>query len=289
MALLKGRYRRMSLWDLIKSEKIMHSPHRRALKSYNKNQRASFCICFKGSYTLEAAVVIPLLAGYLVTVLFFFSILEIQFAVDEALIYAGKKTAVESSLVDSEELLFLSAEGYLQYTLAENTLIERFVKHGSLGIRLWKSEFSGEEIILRAEYEVMLPISFFEIGKIRMSSQNSFRKWIGNSTTDIAVDEVYVTQTGTVYHNSLSCRSIDLSIETGLIQDVRTLRGKNGQKYYECTRCEWTDKDEERIYYTDYGTLYHKDIACSALKRTVSKIKLEQVGNRRPCSFCYGL
>ena len=198
----------------------MHSPHRRAFKIENKNQRASFCICPKGSYTLEAAVVIPLLAAYLATLLFFFSIIEIQSAIDEALIYAGRKVAVESCVVDSEEVLFLSTEGYLLYALRENTLVEQYVKHGAYGIYLWRSEFDEEEIFLRAEYEILLPISWFGIEKISLSSENIFRKWMGANPLEENANEVYVTETGEVYHNNLYCRSIHLSIKTSTLQLV---------------------------------------------------------------------
>ena len=44
----------------------------------------------KGSYTIEAAVVIPLAAGFLVSMLFFFRIIQVQASVDEALIFAGR-------------------------------------------------------------------------------------------------------------------------------------------------------------------------------------------------------
>ena len=100
---------------------------------------------------------------------------------------------------------------------------------------------------------------------------------------------VYVTKTGQVYHASLSCRVIDLSIKSTSLDGIPALRGKNGQKYYECSRCKWKDDKKERVYYTDYGELYHKDIACTALKRTVEKIRLEDINGRRPCSFCYAL
>ena len=286
--LLKGRYKRMSLWTFFQSEPKKRSPHKRALKIPKQIQRASFCICWKGSYTLEAAVVIPLLAAYLVTMLSFFTILKIQCEVDEALMYAGRKTAVESSIVDSEEALLLSAEAYLLYALRENPLIEKNIEHGVWGIALWKSEFWDEEIVLRAEYVVKLPISCLGIDEITLSSQNSFRKWVGDRPLEQEGDFVYVTAHGTVYHANLSCRSINLSVQDTTIGMIPFLRGKNGQIYYECTRCEWQDSKKERVYYTDYGTLYHKNIACSAIKRTVEKIKLEDVGEKRPCSFCYG-
>ena len=279
----------MSLWTFFQSEIIVCSPHKRTRKIPNKNQRASFCTCHKCSYTLEAAIVIPLLAGYLVTILFFFSILEIQCIVDEALLYAGRKTAVESSVVDSEELLLLSAEGYMLSVLHENQLLERYVKHGVWGISLWESEFEGEYIRLKAEYVVELPIRFGKLGQIRLSSQNCFRKWLGDETVVSDENVVYVTPNGEVYHSSLTCRSINLKVRTATIKEIPNLRGADGQKYYECTRCIWDDENKERIYYTDYGVRYHKSISCSALKRNVEKIDLKDVGDRRPCSFCYGL
>jgi len=69
------------------------------------------------------------------------------------------------------------------------------------------------------------------------------------------------------------------------LSEIGDYRGVDGQKFYPCSRCK--KEDCQVVYYTDYGTLYHKDIACSAIKRLVEKIKIEDVGNRRPCSFCY--
>ena len=278
----------MSLWDFFQSENINRSPHRRTFYIPNKIQRASFCTCLKGSYTLEAAVVIPLVTAYIVLLLFFFSILEIQWKVDEALLFAGRKTAVESSIVDSQEALFLSAEAYLLYALQDEALVEKYIKHGSFGIHLWKSDFQGDNIILRAEYVIKLPISFGEMGEIKLSSQNMFRKWTGDRVLEENEDFVYVALHGEVYHKDLTCRSINLSVQSTTIEKVSFLRGKNGQKYKECLRCTWKKNSKERVYYTDYGEWYHKDIACSSIKRTVDKISIEDIGERRPCSFCYG-
>lgn len=284
---MKGRYKRMTLWTKKFLKEGKRSPHRRTTQIPEAIRRASFYTCKKASYTLEAAVVIPLLAAYLVMLLFFFSILEIQCEVDEALLYAGRKTAVESSIVEEEELLFLSTKAYLLYALENSSLVQKYVKSGAWGIQLWGSEFGGEDIVLRASYEVELPISFLGIGHIELSSQNQFRKWNGDRIIEEQGDYVYVTPTGEVYHANLTCRSINLSVKKSSIDQIPHLRGKNGQKYYECSRCNWKDSKKERVYYTDYGTLYHKDIACSAIKRTVEKVKKEEVTERRPCSFCY--
>lgn len=278
----------MTLWNLFQSEKIGHIPHRRSINHKNNPiQRASFCICKKASYTLEAAIVIPVLGAYLITLLYFFLVLELQCTVDEALLYAGRKTAVESAVVESEELLFLSAEGHLLYVLQENSLVERYIKNGVWGIQLWKSNLYGEDIYLRAEYMVELPISLWGIGTWKLVSQNYFRKWVGDNPIEEDGKYVYVTKTGEVYHASLNCRSIRCSVRETSIEKIPYLRGKDGQKYYECNRCEWKDSKKERVYYTDYGTLYHKDSACKTITRVVEKILIDEVGNRRPCSFCY--
>lgn len=276
----------MSLWKFFLFVIKICFPHRRMRKIPNPIQRASFCICHKGSYTVEAAVVIPLFAMYLVTILFFFPIMEIQCAVDEALMYAGRKTAVESCVMESEELLALSAEAYMLYALRDNSLVEKYLKHGAWGIQFWKSSFDGEDIILHAEYIVKLPFSFGEIGEITLSSQNRFRKWSAGRTLEESGEYVYVTENGEVYHKNINCRSIRLSVKSSTIESISFLRGKDGQRYYECNQCVWTDEKKERIYYTDYGTLYHKDIACSAIKRMIEKIRLEEIGGKRPCSFC---
>lgn len=278
----------MTLWNILQSKEEFNFPHKRRRKIiYNPIQRASLCTCQKGSYTLEAAVVIPLLAMYLVTILYFFVIFHLQCDVDEALLYAGRKTAVESSVVESEELLFLSAEAYLLYALQENSLVERWIENGALGIRLWKSSFYGEEIYLQADYTVKLPISLWGIGTLDLTSQNRFQKWVGdNPIEEEDGNYVYISRNGEVYHEDMACRSIQRSVKETSIGEISNLRGKDGQRYYACSRCKWQDDKKERVYYTDYGTLYHKDSACDAITRVVEKVKLDEVGSRRPCSFC---
>ena len=77
-------------------------------------QKASLCSFFKGSYTLEAAVIIPVAAVFFLTLLFFFRVLQIQTEVQEALNYASRKTACEASAVSSQTGLLVSAEAYFR-------------------------------------------------------------------------------------------------------------------------------------------------------------------------------
>lgn len=271
----------MSLW------KKESSPRTRSLnKNLFQNQGTSLCTCSKASFTVEAAIVIPLTAGFLAVILFIFRILQVQVAVDEALIYAGRSVAVESSVISSESALLLSAEAFMVAVLEEYPVVEEYVENGILGISLLNSELSGDKITLKATYRIKLPVGFFELDGLSLYSQNSSKKWTGNLGEDGDSEWVYITTYGTVYHATKSCQAIDINVKETTLPLIEDLRGDNGQKYYACSSCKESIK-AEIVYYTDYGTLYHGDISCSALKRTVKKVLLSEVGDRGRCSFCY--
>lgn len=276
----------MSLCTTVSENNINQAlPGHMCIKNLNLKE-ASLCTFQRGSFTIEAAVVIPIVAGFLVCILFFFRMLQVQAAVDEALCYAGRKVAVESSITESEAALFLSAELFFYQIIDEYECVEKYVENGNFGISLLKSDFSGEDISLRAEYSMKLPVSFFELGRVYLWQQNTFRKWTGDGGTN-EQKWVYVSATGTVYHKTMDCRSIRVSVRQTAYSNIEGLRGKNGQKYYPCSSCVEEVLNQEIVYYTDYGVLYHKDISCSPLKRTVTRIPLSEVGNRTECRFCY--
>lgn len=257
-------------------------------RNNGSEKETSFCIYRKGSLTVEAAVVIPLTAGFLLTILFFFRVLLVQAAVEEAIVYTGRTVAVESCLTDTEEVLFLSAEGLFKYALSKDEDVNRYVTGGVLGVSLLGSQFSGKEIVLQANYMVKLPIEFFGKKGIWLTSENCFVKWKGDLHTGTSQEEwVYITETGSVYHKSTSCRSLDLNIKEGKLTDVSLYRGASGQRYYPCDRCMEDSLEVGRVYFTDYGHLYHGKLSCSALKRSITKVLLSQVEGRRACSFCY--
>ena len=248
----------------------------------------SFYICQRGSLTVEAAVIIPLTMVFFVSLLFLFRVLFIQAKVEEALIYTGRVLAVESVLTDSEEALYVSAEGLMKYKLLEDENINRYVLGNVVGVSLVGSDMSEKEIHLTANYLVKFPISFWGQKGIWLTSKNSFVKWKGNLYEGTKENEwVYITETGRVYHRDTSCRSLDLHIREGLFKNVDSYRGSNGQSYDACNRCIEEERELLVVYFTDYGKLYHGDISCSALKRTIMKVSLSEVGDKKPCSFCY--
>lgn len=256
--------------------------------SPNEHKETPSCTCPKASYTLEAAVIFPIVAGFIVFILMFFRILQVQTGVSAALAYASRMTAVEACAVESEPALLVSAEGFMISKLKDNELVESYVKGGMAGISLLKSDFSGENVELYAEYTVKFPFNFFEISGYSVSQKSLSRKWIGRRLDSETGSFVYITDFGSVYHKSKSCSYLDLSINSVNISEIALLRNKSGTKYSACSKCVAKNKEGSRVYITDYGTLYHSDISCSALKRTIYIVKLSEVDGLPSCSKCGG-
>lgn len=242
--------------------------------------------CLDGSYTLEAAVVLPLLAAFFVSILFFFRVLQVETQVQEALYYAGRKTACEASVTESVGALRVAAEAYFRKEVRAYEAPGKFIKGGTAGISLIRSQFSGEEICLSADYEVRSPIAFFAIRGMKVSQSSVNRKWTGDSGEGNRTDYVYVTAYGKVYHKSRTCPYLDLSIRGINSAKIKGLRNKDGHKYNECPDCVEKNRINQRVYITDYGTCYHNRLSCSGLKRTVSLVPLTEVGGKKCCRKC---
>lgn len=278
----------MSLWKNLIIQNSSISPQLRIFK-IKKYKGTSFCTCNNGTLTVEAAVVIPLLTACLLSILFLFSVLRIQMRIEEALIYAGRRTAVESTLVSDETLLWASAKAQLLLELKEDSEIARYVQGKSLGVSLLGSSFQGDRITLHATYRVKFPISLFGIHEITLWSRESFQKWRGDMSSDGEDGTwVYVTPNGKVYHKLESCKALTIHVQSAFYWSMGQIRGKNGQKYDPCTRCVSQVGDYDMVYFTDYGELYHQKINCSHIKRTIEKKQLAQVSDRSPCKLCCG-
>lgn len=254
---------------------------------FSKNKEASSCTCMRGSLTLEASVVFPFVTAFLITFLFLFRILQIEMAVEEALVYAGRMTAVEYSAVDNQALGLATAEVLFQKELKQYPVVKKFVKGGTAGVSLLKSKFDGDYVELRAEYKVKIPVPLFQLKDLAFIQRSHNRKWIGKTIEGEDFDAyVYVTKNGSVYHTSSGCHYIDLSIKAVEYSHVTELRNLNGGKYSPCG-CMLTKYHSGGIVYiTNYGTNYHGSLSCSGLKRTVQMIKKSEVNGLPLCSKC---
>lgn len=241
----------------------------------------------RGSFTLEAAVIMPLAASFLAMILMFFRVLQVETEVYSALSYASRKTAAMILTEDSEIAELAMAEVYFRYALAEYELPENYVKGGAYGISLTSSDFSGEYVCLKAVYRISFPIHFFTIEGISIYQESKSRKWTGSDGSATEDNPwVYVTETGSVYHVTTKCSYLDLSAQSANYAEIQGLRNKNGHKYYACELCAAEIQTSGLVYITDYGTVYHMSMNCTGLKRTVYQVRLSEAGDKAACSKC---
>lgn len=242
----------------------------------------------RAAFTLEAAVLMPLLACFFVSILFFFRVMQVQMEVQSALEVTSRELAVcleEESAGDS-----LAAKTLFLKNMQGHKTALRYIRGGSLGISLAGSAFDQNEVYLKAEYRMELPVSVFWKRRLCLVQGAVSRKWVGwkGEREDTEDSWVYITETGTVYHRSRSCTHLKLSVRKVLGNTVKALRNKNGEKYRRCYKCTKQSAAGKSVYITDEGDCYHADRNCSGLKRTVRRIRLSEAAGRRCCSRCGG-
>lgn len=261
------------------------------LQADTQRQEAPRHIC-RGAFTLEAAVIMPLLATLFVFFLFYFRIMQIQLVVQDALDTTARDLAVYAGVVEEEKSIdyFVKAKSLVILKLAEDEKIKRYVSGDVFGIGLSESEFLGDYVFLKANYQMKFPVNLLGKKVFYIHQQACYRKWTGwhQSENNGAEDcYVYITETGSVYHKTLSCKYLDLSIHGVLESEVPKIRNESGQKYQKCNICAEKNNINTKLYITDYGTCYHYDLNCSGLKRTIYKVHLSEVEGKGKCSKCW--
>ena len=123
-------------------------------------KRMPACTHFKGSYTLEAAVIFPLFAGFMVSLLFFFRVMQIETVVKEALYYSSRMTALSCCVNDSDTVSLATAKALLLSQLKDSDVIKDYVRGGCAGVSILETELSEDSINISARYKIKLPINF---------------------------------------------------------------------------------------------------------------------------------
>lgn len=252
----------------------------------------------RGSMTVEAALVFPFFLFSMIAFLYLFLLLQLQTEVGRAMTDAGKKLAQEAYLTDSEQGLGNSAAASLYGNFAINRYLDgkastNILSGSSGGISLLGTTWnvSDSTLTLRASYQVILPPGITWFRPIRVMQEKTVRGWTGFGSRQAMSEEageelVYVTDYGTVYHRSLNCHHLKLSIRQTALTGVDALRNTDGGKYYPCERC-W-NQGNAVVYITEDGNRYHESLNCSSLARGIHTMRISETGGLPPCSNCGG-
>ncbi len=265
-------------------------------KTLNIRADSSVHVEMHASVTVEAALSFPIFFFFIWMILRLFLVLMLQIGIMEKV----SKTAGE-----------LACIGYVQRdTYGENCEKAEYiwtpVLYANLlsgmegiydGLRI---DFKEEDSVYTVDVAVSVPmlahffdehaLSFKQTYIIRGNTgvwdKNAFEQPDEKETAPES-KKVYVTENGTVYHRSLACSHLSVKAESVPIGEISEKRNREGKRYSECLYCKNSPHREE-VYITSYGTKFHYRADCSALKRSVREVDIEEVKDMRPCSKCGG-
>jgi len=249
-------------------------------------QKARVNTFLAGSFTIETALVFPVVLYSLVLILLFFQAMSVSQVVKKTLNYACTKTAIMAGSME-ENMLIPYAVGIFQKELSVSKSIEKNIKGGRFGISFHDSVMDDSYVDFVATYRLNMPIRYFGTKELYVMQRCRIHKWIGyqeKEQNDSTMNLVFVTHTGSVYHNSRECTHIKLSVHTVIGMPNQW----NGKKYAPCELCVKGTIKGNTWYITDEGRKYHLRINCSGLKRMVymiDKLQAEKEG-RALCSRC---
>lgn len=107
----------------------------------------------------------------------------------------------------------------------------------------------------------------------------------GTGTEDKEEDIVYMTEYGSVYHESRACSYLNVIIRSVGASHVEQERNASGRKYSLCERCDNMESTGV-VYISAGGEKYHLIAGCPALKRTVLERKRSEVAGIPACHKC---
>lgn len=240
----------------------------------------------QGSMTVEASLVVPIflfamiLTGYLA---------QMAYAQDEVqwvITRIAREASAEYGATGKKALIS---------NVAYKAKLLRYLDKSVCRISLLKSEYDEktDEILIVANYRMNLPFRFIPDRMCNFESRVRTRAFTGVEDRGLQDKEladitVYVTETGRVYHRSLKCTYLKLSISEIKGEDLEYLRNESGGVYKPCEKCckSKVCGKGEVVWITNFGDRYHTNRACSGLKRKIRTIRLADAAGRTPCGKC---
>ena len=287
--------------------------NRNPLKDFRKN--IGFSAFFskhkkEGSLSLEAAVAVPV---FLMAVLAFYSFfpalmscLKLKAGMEEAgrtiagCYYIKEKLTESDDAGKTAELAALAGEDLALTVISEASVKaavrqqageyadERFIEGGETGVSFLGTHYDEAEKTLYIWAGFLMKAFLVPGIRIPVGLMSVHRTFTGKGDASLTEEEiVFITEYGEVYHTSMGCRYLDLSINKVSKYLAEEKRNADGDRYRPCELCiEEEPDDYQEVFITSYGNRYHLKKRCPGLKRTIYSVPLSQAGGRRLCKKC---
>lgn len=253
----------------------------------------------KGSISVEASLVLPLLIIFFMQLYSAFEMLALYCRVEVALEETAEEAATFLYVKKGDQMSsaqsFLLTETFIREELTRKigskNLSASVLSGKAMGLSLLRSSVAedGNTVDLIVTYRAKPWYSLGTVGTVRLVNHCKMTAWNGyekSEEPDSKEEEtVYVTPGGSVYHLYRDCTYLDATVEVVLRDEVGEQRNQDRKKYYPCEIC--TEGAEGEFYYiTPYGTKYHEKEDCKSLHKSVTAIPLSEAGGRKVCSKC---
>jgi len=252
------------------------------IKDYYHNQKGrAFAFISQGSLSVEAAFSAPFFMLALLCMLFIFEMVYSETVMRTVFLSSAKQLSIEAYI--STTLPATRLEYRIKDELAEKRSRETLiVKVDSIDCS--NSYCHGDSSImeLSLRYLVKIPIAVFDIPLVAREEKLRVKGWTGYEGSGLQVgeeDTVYITDTGMVYHSTLACNYLDLSIQMVTLSEAK-------ERFDLCSLCKESGRETVYAYITSYGTVYHNSLNCSGLTRSVYAVKKSEIHGRGGCSKC---
>lgn len=252
----------------------------------------------RASLTIEAALVMPIFLFFIACMIHFLLLISLQSSIQLHLDEAARQIGKRAYVADESEILSLISFNSLtiRAEVLDDSLKRQIessrIQGGVSGFHTFLSTYDkgSSELDVVATYRYVFPYFPKNIASFDFMQRSFVRAWTGEQLSEAEEGEddedgriVYITPTGNAWHSTPSCNYLDLTIRPVQQENVHLLRNKSGGIY---GRCGCVTESSAIVYITDYGILYHSDINCSSLKRTVFAVDISEVGSRHPCKKC---
>lgn len=286
-----------SFWKKIRKGKS--SPQNCLFTGKVKNTETFFFAPLKASLTLEASLVLPLFLFVMITVLQYGRCMDAAVQLGTALADTGKSMAAAAYITTyggETDGMIEAAAGALSAAAAQHQVFSKTsdtscIKNANMLLSSFLEE--NEMINLVLTYQIRTPIGTVGLPWNFFIQCACVRAWVGrtlpssdsdSSDASDASEYVYVTITGSVYHEDPECTHLKLSVQEISASDLGTRRNNSGEIYHICEKCG--NFGSSTVYITNEGNRYHSSLSCSGLKRTVRRMTKEQASHLRSCSKC---
>lgn len=163
------------------------------------------------------------------------------------------------------------------------------------GMYAYVPDGGGMENIVLPDVYAYKPVGgLIPLPKIWMHNTVRVHGWTGTSPSSLSDQDkgnsgekmVYVTESGNVYHRSLNCSYLNLSVEQVSGASIEDRKNQYGEKYTACEICSRNQKPAGVVFITGKSNRYHNTGSCSGLKRTVRMIKESDAKGMGACGRC---